>query len=90
MTWPTLACVRACVRRWRRFIIGKGGETIRDLQDRTGANIQVQKEFEAKPGATTRTVTLSGRAERVDEAKELLQRIIQDRQSGCVLCCVVM
>ncbi|AQK56560.1 KH domain-containing protein [Zea mays] len=41
-------------------IIGKVGETIRYIQLQSGAKIQVTRDHEAKPGALTMQVELSG------------------------------
>lgn len=61
-------------------IIGRGGETIRELQDRTGARIQVQKDTDVPPGVTERRITVIGNDSDVARAKEEIMRIIQDRE----------
>lgn len=51
-------------------IIGKGGESIRDLCQRTGAKIQIDKD--------SASVTIQGKQEQVDEAIKLVQAIIAE------------
>ena len=51
-------------------IIGKGGESIRDLCMRTGAKIQIDKE--------SASVTIQGKQAQVDEAIKLVQAIIDE------------
>ena len=54
-------------------VIGKGGETIRDLQNRSGARIQVDHNAEeGKP----RAITITGHASAVAAAKKLVEDII--------------
>jgi far upstream element-binding protein len=62
------------------LIIGKGGEQIRDLQARTGATVQVDKEN--IPGTNERVVTISGSVEQVREASNAIETIISDRRDG--------
>ena len=50
-------------------VIGRGGETIRELQTRTGCRVQVQREADVPLGSTDRTVTLTGPAAAVAAAK---------------------
>eukprot|EP00793_Prasinoderma_coloniale_P004676 PRCOL_00000437-RA len=57
-------------------IIGKGGETIKLLQDRSGARIQVQPDRETAPGSTERVVTLSGNAACIKEAQRLVTDVV--------------
>ena len=42
------------------FIIGKGGATIRELEERSGCRINVQRASEVPPGTITRMITVSG------------------------------
>ncbi len=51
-------------------VIGKGGETVRALQARSGATIQIQREADAAPGAPEREIYLSGDATAVALAKQ--------------------
>ncbi|PVD22685.1 hypothetical protein C0Q70_15940 [Pomacea canaliculata] len=53
-------------------IIGKKGSKIRELQDTTGARIQVSRDDEADG---TRKVLISGSPEAVEEAYNLIQRL---------------
>ena len=61
------------------LLIGKSGETIRALQMRTGAGIQVQKNSDAEPNAPTREVTLSGSQEQIDAARREVDLIVQEK-----------
>jgi predicted RNA-binding protein YlqC (UPF0109 family) len=62
------------------FVIGRGGETIASLQAQTMCKVQIQKEFELKPGQTFRTITLSAATkESLEECKARIEAMIQDR-----------
>eukprot|EP01138_Halocafeteria_seosinensis_P015102 gb/GECG01015415.1/.p1 GENE.gb/GECG01015415.1/~~gb/GECG01015415.1/.p1 ORF type:complete len:639 (+),score=107.49 gb/GECG01015415.1/:1-1917(+) len=65
-------------------IIGRGGETIRGMQQRSGANIQLQRDAETPVGATERTVTISGQQEQVEKAKELLEEIVKEQEEHTI------
>eukprot|EP00192_Tetraselmis_astigmatica_P003663 CAMPEP_0117666282 /NCGR_PEP_ID=MMETSP0804-20121206/10286_1 /TAXON_ID=1074897 /ORGANISM="Tetraselmis astigmatica, Strain CCMP880" /LENGTH=549 /DNA_ID=CAMNT_0005473803 /DNA_START=107 /DNA_END=1756 /DNA_ORIENTATION=+ len=54
-------------------VIGKGGETIRDLQNRTGARIQVDHTAEE---GRPRAVTITGHTSAVAAAKKLVDDVI--------------
>jgi far upstream element-binding protein len=58
-------------------VIGRGGETIRDLQDRSGARINVTPDNAANPQSTDRPVTLIGDDAAVQRAKALIDEIIK-------------
>lgn len=45
------------------FLIGRGGETIANLQAQSACKMQIQKEFEVQPGQTDRVITLSAATE---------------------------
>ncbi|KAH9254528.1 hypothetical protein BASA81_007470 [Batrachochytrium salamandrivorans] len=62
------------------LVIGKGGETIKSLQQRSGARITVAKESEMESGATARLVTISGNEQSVATAQHLINEIIQHQQ----------
>eukprot|EP00842_Homolaphlyctis_polyrhiza_P002630 jgi/Hompol1/3368/HPOL_003227-RA len=62
------------------LVIGKGGETIKMLQQRSGAKITVTKESEMEPGATARLVTVSGSEQAVANAQQLINDIINQQQ----------
>eukprot|EP00750_Incisomonas_marina_P000602 INCI10434.4.p1 GENE.INCI10434.4~~INCI10434.4.p1 ORF type:complete len:603 (-),score=116.48 INCI10434.4:722-2530(-) len=63
-------------------VIGRGGETIRNLQDQSGAHIQIQRDTDAQPGATTREVSLSGSPDQVAHAKHLIMEIVENDTRG--------
>ncbi|CAG8631467.1 3285_t:CDS:2, partial [Scutellospora calospora] len=56
-------------------VIGRGGETIRDLQDRSGARINVTPDSAASPQSNDRSVTLIGDEAAVQRAKALIDEI---------------
>ncbi|GBG58952.1 hypothetical protein CBR_g24302 [Chara braunii] len=65
------------------LIIGRLGETIKNLQNRSGARIQIQSDRETEPGATERIVTLFGNKAQTDLAEELMKEVIsEDRSRG--------
>jgi len=58
------------------LVIGKGGETIRDLKDRSGAFIQIDDS--ANPSDQFGTLQIRGRQECVEKAEQLIQKLISD------------
>jgi far upstream element-binding protein len=62
------------------LIIGRGGENIRDLQLRSGAHIQIERDSEAEPGSRTRRIMLKGEVDRVAKAKALIDGMIAERE----------
>lgn len=58
------------------LIIGRGGETIRELQERSGAKITVQPEASADPHSPDRTINLTGDEEAIRRAKELIEDLL--------------
>ncbi|KAF0689960.1 Aste57867_18604 [Aphanomyces stellatus] len=64
------------------LIIGKGGETIRELQGKSGAHIQVARENEVNVNATERTVMCSGTPAQLEMAKQLITDLLSDRMHG--------
>jgi rRNA processing protein Krr1/Pno1 len=60
------------------LIIGRGGETIKSLQSRSGVRIQVQNDSETEPGATERIVTLIGNKKATDMAYDLIKEVIDE------------
>lgn len=63
------------------LIIGKGGETIKSLQTRSGARIQVQRDVDTPPGATEREVTLIGTPAQIQTVQFEINAIIQAEQA---------
>lgn len=64
------------------YIIGRGGETIRDLQQKSGARIQIVRE---EPGAAQtpyRHVSIAGADDAIETAKDLVQKLIDERMNG--------
>ncbi|KAF5174930.1 Far upstream element-binding protein [Thalictrum thalictroides] len=59
------------------WIIGKGGETIKNIQSRSGARIQIIP-LHLPPGdtSTERTVYINGTQEQIDSAKDLVNDVI--------------
>ncbi|XP_073047536.1 uncharacterized protein [Primulina eburnea] len=55
------------------LVIGKGGETIKNMQERTGTRIQVIP-LHLPPGDTSkeRTVQIDGTSEQIEAAKQLV------------------
>ena len=56
--------------------LGKGGETIRSINQRTGAVVFVPKECE--PGKTERILIVSGTPDQVAQAKQEVQEKVQE------------
>ena len=64
------------------LLIGRSGETIKSLQQRSGCSVQVQRNSDVPPGADSREVTLIGREDQIDMARREIEMIIQDKQAS--------
>ncbi|KAK9164368.1 hypothetical protein Syun_005270 [Stephania yunnanensis] len=60
-------------------IIGRAGETIKQLQLQSGAKIQVTKDSEADFYSQTRDVELTGTPEQISRAEELIKTVIAEQ-----------
>lgn len=63
-------------------IIGKAGETIKYLQLQSGAKIQVTRDMDSDPHSLTREVELTGSAESIAKAEELIKDVLAEAESG--------
>ncbi|KAK4422236.1 Far upstream element-binding protein 2 [Sesamum alatum] len=63
------------------LVIGKGGETIKNMQARTGARIQVIP-LHLPPGdmSKERTVQIDGTSEQIEAAKQLVEEVISENR----------
>lgn len=59
-------------------IIGKAGETIKYLQLQSGAKIQVTRDMDADPHSLTREVELTGSAESIAKAEQLIKDVLAE------------
>ena len=59
-------------------IIGKGGETIKYLQQQSGAKIQVTRDMDADPNSPTRGVDLMGTPDQIARAEQLIQDVLSE------------
>lgn len=57
------------------LIIGKGGENIQRMQQRSGCHVQIAKEFNPEPGETMRTVNLRGPRQGIEECKKMIDEV---------------
>ena len=67
-----------------KIVIGAGGNSIKDLQDRTGAHVMIYK---PQPGAREsgyRPVMIRGSRRAVDLATDELRRVVRDYEDGVV------
>lgn len=64
------------------YIIGRGGETIRDLQLKSGAHIQIVREEEGAPATPHRFVNISGTEDALQRAQTMIQNLIDERMAG--------
>lgn len=69
-------------RTYVGYIIGRGGETIRDLQARSGAHIQIVREEEGAAFTPERFVSIAGTEDAVESAKKLIQNLLDERANG--------
>ncbi|KAJ4798761.1 Far upstream element-binding protein 3 [Rhynchospora pubera] len=63
-------------------LIGKAGDTIRNMQKLSGARIQIVKDSETAPDATTRAVEILGSIESIDKAEELIRDVLAEADAG--------
>ncbi|PWA76163.1 K Homology domain-containing protein [Artemisia annua] len=63
-------------------IIGKAGETIKYLQSKSGAKIQVTRDMDQDPSSLTREVELTGSAESIAQAEQLIKEVLAEAESG--------
>lgn len=60
-------------------LIGKAGETIRNIQNSSGgAKIQITKDADVDSNALTRSVELIGSLASVDKAEQLIKSVIAE------------
>jgi len=59
------------------LVIGRGGEMIRTLQDRSQGRIQVQPDRERDMSSDKRRITLSGTAAAKSEARRLIEEVVR-------------
>ncbi|KAI9920045.1 hypothetical protein PsorP6_015594 [Peronosclerospora sorghi] len=64
------------------YIIGRGGETIRDLQMKSGAHIQIVREEDGAPQTPDRFVNITGNHDALELAQRLIQNLIDERQQN--------
>eukprot|EP00347_Sterkiella_histriomuscorum_P018338 403345886 len=65
------------------LIIGKGGDTIRQIQLKSGARVQVAKKQipqSQMPGAQMRNVFIEGSLEKYEKAKKLIEEIVEEHR----------
>lgn len=75
--WKTVYVPTTCVG----LVIGRNGETIRNLQDRSGAEIKVTPDEEAPPDSETRSILISGTEDAIATAHQLISEIVMDARS---------
>lgn len=63
-------------------IIGKGGETIKNLQMQSGAKIQVTRDMDADPNSATREVELMGTPDQIARAEQLVNDVLSEAEAG--------
>ncbi|CAN1196209.1 Far upstream element-binding protein 3, partial [Linum perenne] len=63
-------------------LIGKGGDTIRFLQQNSGAKIQIMRDADADPRCTTRPVEIIGTLASISKAEKLIHAVIAEASVG--------
>ena len=58
------------------LVIGKGGETIREIQERSGAKVQVMQENVAETTGAERYVSIMGEPDNVELAKQMVNDLV--------------
>ena len=61
-------------------ILGQGGKGIIEIQNMTGANIQISKKGVFAPGTRNRLVTISGASRAVMSAEQVIRQRIQSEE----------
>eukprot|EP00249_Psilotum_nudum_P015012 c25119_g1_i2 orf=307-2619(+) len=64
------------------LVIGKGGETIKYLQQQSGARIQVTRDSDHDPNVQARQVELMGTPEQINSAEQLINDVIAEAAAG--------
>lgn len=62
------------------MVIGKAGDTVKNIIATTRAHVQVQKDEETPPGAIYRDVTITGDKLSVRDAKEAVLKLIEQKR----------
>jgi rRNA processing protein Krr1/Pno1 len=62
------------------YVIGKGGENIRNIQMHTQTHVQIQREQDMLPGAQERMVTITGPPEGIAQARSSIMSMIDSRR----------
>jgi far upstream element-binding protein len=60
------------------LIIGKGGETIKYLQQQSGARIQVAQDADSDSRLSTRQVEIMGSAKQISHVEQLVRDVIAE------------
>lgn len=60
------------------LVIGRNGDTIRNLQDRSGADIKVTPDQQVQPGQPSRSIVLTGSEDSISMAQRLITDIVVD------------
>lgn len=63
------------------LVIGRNGDTIRNLQDSSGAEIKVTPDQHAQPGQPNRPILITGTEEAIAIANRLITDIVMDARS---------
>lgn len=67
-------------------VIGPAGRSIIELQQFSGARIQISKKGAFSPGTRNRVVTISGARQAVQTAKYLIEKRIQEEDESRIAC----
>lgn len=65
-------------------LIGKAGDTIRSLQDNSGAKIQIVRDADADPRSATRPLELVGTLNSINKAEKLIKDVIAEAGFCCI------
>ncbi|XP_057524026.1 uncharacterized protein LOC130803844 [Amaranthus tricolor] len=63
-------------------IIGRAGDTIKNLQLQSGARIQVTRDAEHDPNMQSRTVELMGNQDQIAKAEQLINQVLAEADAG--------
>lgn len=64
------------------LVIGKGGDTIKQIQLQSGARVQITKDTDHNPNVPFRTVELMGTPEQIDRAEQAIHDVIAEADAA--------
>lgn len=73
-------CFFYCCKYFVDLSLGPGGRSLVEIQQMSGANIQISKKGIFAPGTRNRIVTITGNAHAINTATYLIEQRIQEEE----------